>query len=182
MIGRMIGRMAAILALAASGGAGGLAGGAAAQETPFTPQATEACLAAATEEAGKAVCLGLSANACMAAQPGGPSTAGDGACYAAETVYWDQRLNADYAELLKLEEARAAEDAAAPVPQASPLEALRAMERAWIAYRDAACAYELATWAGGTGGGPAQELCLLTLTGRQALDLELRISELKVQE
>lgn len=178
----MIGRLAAILALAASG-MGGAAGRAAlAQETPFTPQATEACLAAATEEGVKAACLGLSANACMAAQPGGPSTAGDGACYAAETAYWDRRLNADYAELLKLEEAQAAEDAAAPAPQASPVEALRTMERAWIAYRDAACAYEYSTWGGGTGGGPAQELCLLTLTGRQALDLELRLSELKVQE
>lgn len=178
----MIGRLAAILALAASG----MGGAALAQETPFTPQATEACLAAATEEGVKAACLGLSANACMAAQPGGPSTAGDGACYAAETAYWDRRLNADYAELLKLEEAQAAEDAAAPepqpAPQASPVEALRTMERAWIAYRDAACAYEYSTWGGGTGGGPAQELCLLTLTGRQALDLELRLSELKVQE
>lgn len=178
----MIGRLAAILALAASG----MGGAALAQETPFTPQATEACLAAATEEGVKAACLGLSANACMAAQPGGPSTAGDGACYAAETAYWDRRLNADYAELLKLEEAQAAEDAAAPepqpAPQASPVEALRTMERAWIAYRDAACAYEYSTWGGGTGGGPAQELCLLILTGRQALDLELRLSELKVQE
>lgn len=178
MMGRMMGRLAAILALAASG----MGSAALAQETPFTPQATEACLAGATEEGAKAACLGLSANACMAAQPGGPSTAGDGACYAAETAYWDRRLNADYAELLKLEEAQAAEDAAASVPQPSPVEALRAMERAWIAYRDAACAYEYSTWGGGTGGGPAQELCLLTLTGRQALDLELRLSELKVQE
>lgn len=174
----MIGRLAAILALAASG----MGGAALAQETPFTPQATEACLAAATEEEVKAACLGLSANACMAAQPGGPSTAGDGACYAAETAYWDRRLNADYAELLKLEEAQAAEDAAAPALQASPVEALRTMERAWVAYRDAACAYEYSTWGGGTGGGPAQELCLLIFTGRQALDLELRLSELKVQE
>ena len=69
----MMGRLAMLLALAA----GGMGSAALAQETPFSPQATEACLAAATEEAAKAACLGLSANACMAAQPGGPSTAGD---------------------------------------------------------------------------------------------------------
>jgi uncharacterized protein YecT (DUF1311 family) len=40
-------------------------------------------------------------------------------------------------------------------------EALRDMQRAWIAYRDASCDYERAQWGGGTGGGPATAGCLM---------------------
>ena len=49
------------------------------------------------------------------------------------------------------------------------------MQRAWTAYRDAACAYEVSTWGGATGGGPAGEDCMMRLTARQALVLEDRL-------
>ena len=46
------------------------------------------------------------------------------------------------------------------------------MQRAWIEYRDATCAYEAAQWGGGTGAGPAFAGCLMRLTAEQALYLE----------
>ena len=50
------------------------------------------------------------------------------------------------------------------------------MQRAWIGYRDAACAYEASQWGGGTGAGPAAVGCMMTLTGRQALALEEKLA------
>ena len=78
--------------------------------------------------------------------------------------------------LMQLEVAAEAElkqwGSAAP----SPAAALREMQRAWIAYRDAACDYEESQWGGGTGAGPAAIGCMMTLTGRQALALEERLA------
>ena len=76
---------------------------------------------------------------------------------------WSSRTAAD-AELKEL-------GSAAP----SPAAALREMQRAWTAYRDAACAYEASTWGGGHRGGPAANQCMMLLTGRQALALEDRL-------
>ena len=53
----------------------------------------------------------------------------------------------------------------------SVAEALRAMQRAWIVFRDAACADERAQWASGTGGAPATAACLLQRTGVRTLEL-----------
>ena len=64
---------------------------------------------------------------------------------------------------------------------ASVAEALRAMQRAWIVYRDAACDYERAQWAGGTGGGPATAACLMQQTGVRTLELEGKIAMLGAQ-
>ena len=50
--------------------------------------------------------------------------------------------------------------------------ALRAMQRAWIGFRDATCDYERSLWGGGTGGGPATAACLMRMTGEQTLYLE----------
>ena len=54
--------------------------------------------------------------------------------------------------------------------------ALRDMQRAWIGWRDAACAYERAQWGGGSGSGPATLECRMQLTGQQALALEARMA------
>jgi uncharacterized protein YecT (DUF1311 family) len=56
-------------------------------------------------------------------------------------------------------------------------QALRDMQRAWIGFRDATCAFERAYWGGGTGGGGtggglAQVSCLMQMTGEQALYLK----------
>ena len=111
-----------------------LAGPAAAQSdpAPFSPEPTESCLAAAADPIGQEACVGTAAMACIDG-PNGSSNAGMGFCLGAEHAFWDARLNAAYAALLALEEADTSElkelGSAAP----STAEALRAMERAWIA-------------------------------------------------
>ncbi len=132
-----------------------------AQEMAFTPDATEACLAGGGGEA----CIGASAQLCISA-PDGYSTVGMGYCLDAEREYWDARLNDTYQRLV-------AEEAARDAGAAPPLVAsLRAMQRAWIGFRDATCDYERAQWGGGTGQGPATAACLMRETARQAMRLE----------
>lgn len=132
----------------------------------FSAQATEACLA----EGGYAEdCVGLSANQCMTDTVGGESTAGMGGCLDAEWQYWDGRLNAAYGTAM--EQATSMDkDKMDFAP--SQAEALRAMQRLWIPYRDGQCDYVRSQWGAGTGGGPASIQCLMDLTARQALFLE----------
>lgn len=156
------------------------AGQAAAQAPEFDPAETEACLAEPETAAGKTHCVGLSAVACMAVGDG-QTTVGMGYCLDRERAFWDARLNDVYGRLMAIERAQEAEMAelGASVPSAAT--ALRDMQRTWIAYRDAACAYEATQWGGGTGAGPAAMGCLMTLTGHQALALETRLSETQMQ-
>ncbi len=143
----------------------------AAQDLDFNIGATAACLDAAATTPEARACIGLSANACMDATPMGSSTIGMGGCIDRELTWWDARLNAQYADLRTRERARDAGDGG------NRAEALRDMQRAWIAWRDATCDYERAQWGGGTGGGPATAACLMRLTGEQALYLEAMAME-----
>jgi uncharacterized protein YecT (DUF1311 family) len=152
----------------------GLAGPVAADEDGlvFNPGATEACLAAADDMAAERLCIGASATACMEATPGGYSTYGMGGCISRELDWWDARLNAAYRQAMA--EAKQADRDNGAGPNGPPLqaEALKAMQRAWIPFRDASCNWEYSKWGGGTGGGPASASCLMTLTAEQTLVLE----------
>jgi uncharacterized protein YecT (DUF1311 family) len=156
------------------------AGPALAEGPPFSPAATEGCLAAAAELAGREACIGTSADVCVET-PDGYTTVGMGFCYGAERDWWDGRLNVAYGALMQMETTVEAEleeyGSAAP----SPAAALRDMQRAWIAWRDAACAYEVSQWGGGTGGGPAWSQCTMQMTGEQALALETRLAQRQAQ-
>ena len=140
----------------------------------FDGRAVEQCLAGG----GWRDCVGQAAEQCMQATPGGYSTVGMGGCLDAERQWWDADLNALYQELL--ERARDT-DAQPPIegmaPRPSDEEALRAMQRAWIIWRDATCEYEALQWWGGTGAGPAAIGCLMQLTGEQALRLRSMLAE-----
>jgi uncharacterized protein YecT (DUF1311 family) len=138
----------------------------------FSPKATEACLKGAGDMAAERLCIGASANACMEATPGGYSTYGMGGCISREVEYWDARLNAAYKQAMAEAKQADKDNGAGPNGPQSQAEALRAMQRAWIPYRDAACLWEYSKWGGGTGGGPASASCMMTLTGEQALVLE----------
>jgi uncharacterized protein YecT (DUF1311 family) len=143
----------------------------------FSPGATEACVSEVYRtSSGLSVhavldCVGRAAGACMIT-PGGDTTVGMIACLDGELGYWDARLNAAYAERIAVAREQDAEmhelGSAAP----SIEESLRAMQRAWIPFRDASCLYEQAQWMGGTGGGPATLACHMQETARQALKLE----------
>jgi uncharacterized protein YecT (DUF1311 family) len=129
---------------------------------------TAACLVGAQTLPEKSACIGRAADACVEAT--GYATPVLSGCASRELDDWDARLNAVYQQA----RARAAQidkDAFEGTP--SQAEALRDMQRAWIPYRDATCAYEASQWGGGTGAGPAFVSCLLTMTGEQALYLEL---------
>ncbi|MFQ6547856.1 lysozyme inhibitor LprI family protein [Aestuariibius sp. 2305UL40-4] len=145
----------------------------AAQEIDFDIAPVEACLLEAPD---KRSCVGLAAETC-AETPDGGTTVGLGFCYGRELDWWDARLNVAYQDLLaqKRELDAEMEEIGATVP--SQADALQAMQRAWIAYRDATCDYERSLWGGGTGGGPATSACLMRETGEQALYLEAGLEQ-----
>ncbi|WP_425070447.1 lysozyme inhibitor LprI family protein [Sagittula sp. S175] len=151
-------------------GAVPLAGAWAAQELVFSPEGTMQCM---MENPGMEVsCIGVSADECMADTEGGGSTVGMGGCLDAELSFWDARLNAAYGARMTAAKAADAEARAGGWTAPSQEEALRTMQRAWIGFRDARCAYAASLWGGGTGAGPATIGCLMLTTGEQALYLE----------
>lgn len=131
----------------------------AAQNLNFSDRPTRTCLAANDTTHAKIGCIGLAANACMEATPGGGSTVGMAGCLDAELQYWDGRLNRIYGRLRDRERGTGTADE------------LLAMQRSWITFRDNRCGYEAAQWGGGTGAGPAYAACLMQMTGEQALFL-----------
>lgn len=148
-----------------------------AQEVKFDPVHTEACLQEAVEYGERRACIGASANQCMETTPGGYTTVGQGACVWEELQWWDARLNANYKATRA--QAKAADDELKSLGSSAPSQeiALRDMQRAWIAFRDAKCGYERTLWGGGTGGGPAEAWCRLYETAMQAMDLTPREDE-----
>ena len=148
----------------------GMVPGLAGAQVVFSPEGTMQCM---MENPGMEVsCVGVSADECMADTEGGGSTAGMSGCLDAELTYWDARLNAAYGARLTAAKAADAEAKAGGWTAPPQEEALRAMQRAWIAFRDARCEYAASLWGGGTGGGPAAIGCLMLTTGEQALYLE----------
>lgn len=133
---------------------------AAAQEAPaFDPAPMVACL----EAEGGRDCAGRAARACMEGE-GGQTTLGMNQCLAAERDLWDARLNDAY---------RLGMDRVTPVRA----EALREMQRRWIAFRDAACNYEAARYDGGSLAGTVRLQCQMELTADQALRLDASLAE-----
>lgn len=143
-----------------------------AQEPRFSPAPTLDCVALNEGTAEVRACIGLSANDCMETTPMGSTTVGMGFCLDAELSLWDGRLNAAYKDLMAMNRAQDAEMQTLGSSAPPMADALRAMQRAWIAFRDARCDYERSQWGGGTGGGPATYACLMQMTGEQALYLE----------
>lgn len=84
----------------------------------------------------------------------------DRACAARELSAWDGILNRDYRALREIV---AAFDAGAP-------DALREAQRAWIAYRDAECAWPL-SFLRGNDAHHAEVQCPLTATAERAIEL-----------
>jgi len=116
------------------------------------------CLARDDAAAGPDICIGVASDACMAL-PEGETTVGMTNCSLRETALWDERLNARYEAL---------EDTLEPEVFAT----LREAQRAWIAYRDAECAFAHALWSPGTISSVVAAGCLLDQTARRAIALE----------
>ncbi|MEM6481754.1 MAG: lysozyme inhibitor LprI family protein [Pseudomonadota bacterium] len=150
------------------------------QDITWTPDATEACLAEQSDRDMLEVCIGRSAALCIDT-PDGYTTVGMSFCANQEAVYWDNRLNAAYQALSAIEAERDAAMAEFGSAAPSMSDALRDMQRAWITFRDASCAYEASQWGGGSGTGPAVLSCRMHITGTQALALEARLRAKKAQ-
>jgi len=142
-------------------------GALAAQNLSFDIGGTLACLRIAQDDRAKQDCIGVSAGACINA-PSGSTTVGMGGCLSLELDYWDAQLNVAYRDLRARERAN---DAQMGGP-ASRADALRAMQRAWIKFRDTTCEYERSQFGGGSAGGPVAVDCLLRMTGLQTLYLQ----------
>lgn len=138
--------------------------GALSQDLIFSPQDTLDCISSGQPYDG---CVGSSAGACVDAN--GYATVVESACFYREAEWWDGRLNALYADVMAQAREMDAENGGGAPSQA---DALRDMQRAWIAYRDATCSFEASQWGGGTGAGPAYNACLMYETARQAKYLE----------
>lgn len=146
------------------------AGGVAAQDVTYSDEATQSCLADASGDACLA-CVGESANACMADTEGGSTTVAMGGCLDRERQFWDDRLNTAYSDLMAMYVSADAEAEADGWNTPAQAPTLKAMQRAWISYRDARCDFERAKWGGGTGGSPATAQCLMRVTAEQTLVL-----------
>ncbi|MEK6217371.1 MAG: DUF1311 domain-containing protein [Boseongicola sp.] len=150
----------------------------AAQDLVFSPNATEICAAESTDLIVAEACVGRSSDLCMTENGNdGSSTVGMGYCLSRELDYWDARLNIAYKSLRQVDRVYDAEldELGSSAPRRVAV--LRDMQRAWIGYRDAACAYEYSGWGGGSGGGPAHASCMMRVTGEQALHLEATLEE-----
>ena len=152
-------------------------GSSAHSEPVFSPEPTSTCVSAAASASpnlsGSSVldCVGRASQACMSS-PSGDTTVGMIDCLQGELAYWDKMLNAAYAKRLAEAKKDDGEMKTSLTAGTSVEESLRKMQRAWIAFRDAACLYEQSQWLGGTGGGPATAACHLQETARQTLRLE----------
>lgn len=107
-----------------------------------------------------ASCIGAVSVPCQQ-QPGGYSTAGMIACTEREWAVWDERLNQAYRAALKGAE-----------PKLST--ALRATQRAWLAWRRETCKLPGIENEGGSIVGPLYLGCMMEATARQAIWLGQR--------
>ncbi|MEM8841368.1 MAG: lysozyme inhibitor LprI family protein [Pseudomonadota bacterium] len=144
-----------------------------ANDIRYSDDATLACLAGQSGAAAMA-CAGRAARACTEATPAGSTTIGIAQCTEAELKFWDTRLNAAYSKLVKRAKARDA-DLGGP-PEGPIFLALRDMQRAWITFRDNSCEYERVHYHGGTIAGLVWVNCTMTITARQALNLEADVA------
>lgn len=119
----------------------------------------EACFQQNPEEAARtANCIGQYSQACMRLSADGETTSGMIRCTSQEYQAWDGRLNAAYTQLRAgIEPERA--------------DALQAAQRAWIALRDADCAFDASAYEGGTLQPLIHEQCLLGYAARRSLRL-----------
>ena len=90
--------------------------------------------------------------------PDGQTTVGMVNCLAREAGWWDGLLNTVYSELR------------GRVSEQARLE-LREIQRQWIRYRDAKCAFPQTFFEGGTIAGPMSVECNMRTTAMRAIEL-----------
>lgn len=118
-------------------------------------------------------CVGRGASVCAdACQSGDCDDDTLAFCYGEETLYWDDLLNRHFQSLIERAQDRDRQSAGTTADEA----ALRARQRAWIAYRDAACDEERGrvsrfddpVYGQGAGARMYKE-CLMQMTAQAAI-------------
>ena len=118
---------------------------------------------------GKRACIGKAALACMDETEGGYSTLGQSQCQLAEARAWDVLLNEQYRAVVDFATGGDADETDAIYARRE--ETLRAMQRAWIPFRDAKCAAEYAKWGMGSMRNIAGSGCLMQTNAEQTIQL-----------
>lgn len=136
----------------------------------------DGCLAASAESGENPVslCIGAISGICMEEHEG-QSTAGMTECMARETAAWDAILNDQWPKLLTQAKEM---DAASSLPEGgSSHEALRAAQQAWLAFRDAECAFAYSTGQDGTMRTLLGARCLLDMTAYRVIEFNYLLIE-----
>lgn len=120
----------------------------------------EACIADTPPGELTPACIGAASQQCQQA-PGGDTTIGIVQCAMAEHAAWDEALNREYGET----RAAFADDETAAA-------SLLAAQRAWIAWRDAECAFQYDRYGGGSMRSIAAANCKMSMTAMRALELK----------
>ena len=151
-----------------------LAGAAHAQSAGEALPPVRACLQDAGGEAeAERGCIGVYADACIS-RPGGETTVGMSGCLLAEADAWDGLLNETWGQILPAARAMSEAEARDGLPPVAREDMLRAAQRAWIAFRDADCAYDVAFWGQGSMRQIAGAQCMLERTGQRVIDLRAK--------
>ena len=132
---------------------------------------TERCLSAAETNADKRACIGQAAEACADLSLGGFTTRSMTGCLVQELAFFDAMLNVEYQRVRGLAQKFHTGDSAS-LDDVSMVDRLVQMQRAWMSYRDATCAYEERQFDGGTLGRLVFVDCMATLTAEQAFRLQ----------
>lgn len=118
---------------------------------------------------GKQSCIGEAALVCMKETEGGFSTLGQSQCQLAEARGWDVLLNGQYR--VAMDAAKGADASETEAIYARRADTLRAMQRAWIPFRDAKCEAEYAKWGTGSMRNIAGSGCLMQTNAEQTIQL-----------
>ena len=105
-------------------------------------------------------CIGAAAKQCQQA-PGGDTTLGIAQCVMGEHDAWDAALNREY----KAARAIYKDDQTAA-------DSLRDAQRAWLAWRDAECAFQYNSYGGGSMRTIASANCQMSMTAMRTLELK----------
>lgn len=149
---------AAVLALAL---AGPVIPASAGDPEGLDPKVIDDCVAGAASQGAHADCALKGVAACREfwkqRKPDMDPAIVSEACTDDERQLWDARLEASYKALIGKVQADRPDEVAS----------IRAMERAWIVYRDARCEAERTLYGHGTGGAMALPECKVKETARQ---------------
>lgn len=161
-------RIAVIVALSFAGAAPVRAEDDPAKTTDTDRANLQSCIEAVHDGAGSAEqCIGAASNPCME-NPSNQNTNGMVACAMREEGFWDAQLNFVYQEL----RTQLAEPARTE---------LRDIQRVWITWRNATCAFPISLYGGGTAFRPATALCSMKETARRAIDLGQILDEVSMR-